>query len=175
MNKQLALVLGQICGEAMDNVYMIGICLQQLVFTTHNILEMSKIKEGKFVPNIKKINFKKQLNYFVEYFKQDMEHRQIRFTNTLDETLQSRYIMIDEARLSLVLYNLISNSVKYTQDGEVSVSAKVITLEEKEELSKLNNLKNQSSRSNLNQSSSFDHEYDKSFSEVDDVASNHSK
>jgi hypothetical protein len=37
------LILG-INEMADKNVQMIGICLQQLVFTTHNILEMSKIK-----------------------------------------------------------------------------------------------------------------------------------
>ena len=35
-----------------ENVHMIGICLQQLVFTTHNILEMSKIKQRKFKKNL---------------------------------------------------------------------------------------------------------------------------
>lgn len=35
---------------------MIGICLQQLAFTTHNILEMSKIRQNKFKPNYKPVN-----------------------------------------------------------------------------------------------------------------------
>ena len=30
--------------QGKESVRMVGICLQQLVFTTHNILEMSKIK-----------------------------------------------------------------------------------------------------------------------------------
>jgi signal transduction histidine kinase len=58
---------------------MVGIVLQQLVFTTHNILEMSKIKQGKFKPNIKSINLKERINNIINFFKDDMVYREITF------------------------------------------------------------------------------------------------
>jgi len=47
---------------AQKNVLMIGICLQQLVFTTQNIFEMSKIRKNKFSQNLKEINVAEKLN-----------------------------------------------------------------------------------------------------------------
>lgn len=35
-------------------------------------------------------------------------------------------ILIDDARFSIVLYNLISNSVKHTYGGQIKVSVKVL-------------------------------------------------
>lgn len=35
-------------------------------------------------------------------------------------------IVIDEARFSIVLYNLISNSVKFTTGGTLKVSIKIL-------------------------------------------------
>lgn len=35
-------------------------------------------------------------------------------------------ISVDDARLSIVLYNIISNSVKFTNGGQIKVSAKIL-------------------------------------------------
>lgn len=44
LTKSMSDIIVGINELADKNVQMIGICLQQLVFTTHNILEMSKIR-----------------------------------------------------------------------------------------------------------------------------------
>jgi hypothetical protein len=52
---------------AEKNVQMIGICLQQLVFTTHNILEMSKIRQGRFKQNTKPVNISEKLDCIFDF------------------------------------------------------------------------------------------------------------
>ena len=123
------LILG-INDMADKNVQMIGICLQQLVFTTHNILEMSKIKQGRFMANNKPINVtEKTLNIF-EFFKDDMKFRETEYELKIQEKIKTFQVNIDDSRFSIVLYNLISNGVKHTSGGCIKVSIKIINYEE---------------------------------------------
>lgn len=109
---------------------MIGVCLQQLVFTTHNILEMSKIRQNKFKPNYKAMNLIERLNTIQNFFKDDMVYRQISYESDVQPLLEKIYLIGDESRFSIVLYNIFSNSIKHTTGGQVKVIAKLMTAEE---------------------------------------------
>lgn len=58
-------------------MHMMGVCLQQLVFTTHNILEMSKIKIGKFKSTIQEISLMDMIENIIDIFRDDMKFREI--------------------------------------------------------------------------------------------------
>ena len=105
---------------------MIGVCLQQLVFTTHNFLEMAKIRQQKFQPEMKAVYLSDRLNSFMDFFQDDMNYRQIEFTYNIDETLKTHLVLMDETRFSIVFYNLFSNSVKHTNQGKILIDAKII-------------------------------------------------
>ena len=64
---------------------MIGVCLQQLVFTVHNILEMSKIRQGRFKATKKEINIIEKLECILDFFKDDMKYREIDYNIKIDE------------------------------------------------------------------------------------------
>ena len=55
---------------------MIGQCLQQLVFTTHNILEMSKIRERQFKENKNEVKVSEQLDQIFDFFREDIRFRE---------------------------------------------------------------------------------------------------
>jgi len=130
LNKSMSDIITGVNELAEQNVHMIGICLQQLVFTTHNILEMSKIKQGKFKPNVKEVKLGERLDNIYEFFRDDMRYREIQFKVRISKELRRHFIFIDEGRLSIILYNLFSNSVKHTTGGYIKISAKLISLEE---------------------------------------------
>lgn len=62
LNKTMGELIEGQNSVAEQNGQMIGQCLQQLVFTSHNILEMSKIRQGKFVFNEQEISIPEKLN-----------------------------------------------------------------------------------------------------------------
>ena len=126
LNKSISEILSGVNDMAETNVHMIGICLQQLVFTTHNILEMSKIRQGKFKSTIKEINLKERLQNIYEFFRDDMLYRDIKFKVEMQSKLKKNTISLDEARLQIILYNLFSNSVKHTTDGSITLTCKII-------------------------------------------------
>ncbi len=111
---------------AEKNVQMIGICLQQLVFTTHNILEMSKIRQGRFKANTKPTDIHEKLDCIFDFFKDDMKFREIDNEIKCEDQVKNFMIVLDDPRFSIVLYNLISNSVKHTNGGHIKVSVKVL-------------------------------------------------
>jgi hypothetical protein len=111
---------------AEKNVQMIGICLQQLVFTTHNILEMSKIRQGRFKQNTKPVNISEKLDCIFDFFKDDMKFREIDHEVKCEEQVKNFMIILDDPRFSIVLYNLISNGVKHTNGGHIKVSVKIL-------------------------------------------------
>lgn len=52
-----------------------GVCLKQLEFTTHNILEMSKIRQGRFRLNEKEIDINEKIDNVIDIFRDDMRLR----------------------------------------------------------------------------------------------------
>ena len=77
------------------------------MFTTHNILEMSRIRQGKFKTNLKEIKISEKLETISKYFKDDFDFREIDFELKIEDRLKNMNIIIDEVRFGIVLYNLI--------------------------------------------------------------------
>ena len=87
---------------------------------------MSKIRQNKFKPTKKEIDVSEKLESIFDFFKDDLRFREIDFNIKIEDQLQQQMIFIDEARFNIVLYNLISNSVKHTTGGIIKVSIKVL-------------------------------------------------
>lgn len=126
LNKSLSNLVKGKNQAAEYNSQMISQCLQQLVFTSHNILEMSKIRQGKFVQNEVEVNIHEKLEQLFSFFKDDMSYREIEYEIQIVEKLQKYYVMVDDYKFTIVLYNLISNSVKHTNGGHIKVSIKLL-------------------------------------------------
>ena len=87
---------------------------------------MSKIKQNKFKPNYKEVKVAEKLDYIFDFFKDDIRYREIEYEVKIQERLNNHLISIDDARLGIVLYNIISNAVKFTNGGQIKVSAKIL-------------------------------------------------
>ena len=98
---------------------MMGVCLQQLVFTTHNILEMSKIKISKFKSTVQQISLTDIIENIFDIFRDDMKFREIKYNLDFEDELRNFQIKVDDSRLSIILYNIISNSVKHSSGGTI--------------------------------------------------------
>lgn len=130
LNKNMSTIVEIQTEQSMKVMQMMGICLQQLVFTIHSIIELSKIRIGKFQPMIKEVNFPKLIQYLTHIFVEDLRFRDIHLYYELDDTLETTMIKTDETRLSIIFFNVVANSVKSTSSGTVEVTAKIIGQEE---------------------------------------------
>lgn len=70
------------------------------------------------------------MDQIFDFFKEDMKFRQIEYEVKKDTNLENKHVLIDDLRFGIVLYNLISNSVKHTNGGNIKVSIKLLNQEQ---------------------------------------------
>src|SRR3977135_1570262 len=95
-------------------------CGDDLIQLINDILDLSKIESGFITANISPVRFA-EITAFVETtFKPISEARHLRFTIETDINLPSS-METDVQRLNQILKNLLSNSFKFTEKGEVKL------------------------------------------------------
>jgi signal transduction histidine kinase/HAMP domain-containing protein/CheY-like chemotaxis protein len=93
-------------------------CGDDLIQLINDILDLSKIESGFITANISPVRFS-EIGAFVETtFKPISEARHLRFSIDIDPKLPTS-IETDIQRLNQILKNLLSNSFKFTEKGEV--------------------------------------------------------
>ena len=58
-----------------------------------------------------------------------MKYKEIEYEVKKDPKLEKKHVRIDDFRFGIVLYNLVSNSVKHTNGGHIKVSIKLLDQE----------------------------------------------
>ena len=93
---------------------------EHLLSLINNILDLNKLEANKV--NIEKTTFslKKRINDVIIVLKKTAEDRKNSLTLVYDESIPKK-IIGDPLKLSQVLINLIGNSIKFTQNGEVTI------------------------------------------------------
>jgi len=95
-------------------------CGDDLLQLINDILDLSKIESGFISANISNIYFS-EISTFVETtFKPLSEAKNLKFKIDMDPTLPQS-IDTDSQRLNQILKNLLSNSFKFTEKGEVKL------------------------------------------------------
>ena len=97
---------------------------EHLLSLINDILEMSKIEAGQITLNEKDFDLHSLLQNIQEMFCLKVQNKGLKFVLELDSHLP-QYISTDEAKLRQVLINLIGNAVKFTEKGEITLSASV--------------------------------------------------
>ena len=108
--------------EYLDTAIKSGNSLLTII---NDILDFSKIEAGKISIREKTFDPRGLFNSLLSSMKSLVIERAIRFKLDIDENVP-KAIISDPVRLRQVLSNLIVNSIKFTVEGEISVSLKVI-------------------------------------------------
>lgn len=83
-----------------------------------DIIDLDKIDSKRIELNIQPCDFHSLLNDFYNFGTLMSEQKGLKFSLKLDDNLPN-WLYLDRARLSQILWNLISNAVKFTDKGEV--------------------------------------------------------
>ena len=111
--------------EHQQNVSIITRSGEHLLTLINNILDLSKIEAGKTTLNLKCFDFYRLLSDLEDMFRLKAEDKRLQL---LFEHLPDvpRYVETDEVKLRQVLINLISNAIKFTDEGGISLRVKAI-------------------------------------------------
>jgi PAS domain S-box-containing protein len=107
---------------------------RSLLGVINDILDISKIEAGKF--NIVRTpgNLREIINMVHGLLKFNADEKDIKFTLQIDKDVPEA-LMVDSLRLNQILMNLLSNSIKFTSHGYVTL--KVLVLQKLNEKVKL--------------------------------------
>jgi PAS domain S-box-containing protein len=109
-----------------ENVSIITRSGEHLLTLINSVLDLSKIEAGRTTLNETNFDLYRLLDDLEDMFqaKADDKGLQLVFDRTADVP---QYIRTDQVKLRQVLINLISNALKFTQEGGVALKVKTLT------------------------------------------------
>jgi len=95
---------------------------RHLLQLINDVLDVSKIESGKIELQLRELDLKLLIESVIPTFEPMIKQKRITFRIDLDENLPQVYG--DEDKVRQIFINLLSNSVKFTQHGGITISAK---------------------------------------------------
>ncbi|SOE20237.1 PAS domain S-box-containing protein [Spirosomataceae bacterium TFI 002] len=109
-----------------DYVKNINTAGANLLNIINDILDISKIESGQLVIESNPINIKSTLKHVYDLLNAKATEKRLEFNLFLDADMPAM-VMGDQGRINQILMNLAGNSIKFTEQGEVSISVKKLT------------------------------------------------
>lgn len=91
-----------------------------LLSIVNDILDFSKLEANKMKLELRSLEIRPVLNKVIETYSHMAEEKGLKLSLEIDHNV-ARVYKLDEVKLGQVLGNLISNSIKYTDQGEITV------------------------------------------------------
>lgn len=98
-----------------------------LLTLINDILDINKLESGKFELEHAPFDLERLLNGIVQGMMFKVEEKGLQFNTHVDEGIKGKRFFGDSARLSQVIYNLVGNAIKFTEKGQVSLRAGVVS------------------------------------------------
>ncbi|WP_456312338.1 ATP-binding protein [Pseudomonas shirazensis] len=119
-------LLAQTRLDAVQRHYIdsVQIAEENLLIIVNDILDLSKIESGNLTIEAQPFNLKNTLKHVYDLLKVKVP-KDIEFNLFLDADMPETVIG-DQGRLNQILVNLTGNALKFTQEGEVTVSVKKV-------------------------------------------------
>lgn len=111
--------------ENKENLNIIVRSGEHLLSLINDVLDLSKIEAGKITLNENSFNFQDVLASLKSMLQMKATEKNLRLNFDLNDNLPN-LIIADEAKLKQVLLNLLSNSLKFTKHGGVTLHVELI-------------------------------------------------
>jgi two-component system sensor histidine kinase EvgS len=98
----------------------------------NDILDLSKIEAGKLDLQYEPVNLFSLMNEVGQIFEHKTQQKKIDFILEIDPSIP-KVIFVDDIRLRQILFNLVGNAFKFTDEGFVKLSVKKIISEKENE------------------------------------------
>lgn len=114
-------VSGQLPENANKQLSFIIASGERLTKLVNEILDFSKLKYDSIKLDIKPVHVHQVLNLVIAIMNPLLTDKNIRLINNIDDALPP--VRADQNRLQQMLHNLLDNAIKYTDEGEIIISA----------------------------------------------------
>ncbi|RAJ12592.1 PAS domain-containing hybrid sensor histidine kinase/response regulator [Arenibacter echinorum] len=115
--------------EQLENLSTLKHSSEHLLCLVNDILDFNKIASGQLELEERDFSLNQVLNGLRSIFHNTAKEKDIRLLIKKDTSLPKTFIG-DSTRLSQILTNLVSNAIKFTEEGKVMVDIEVLEVEE---------------------------------------------
>lgn len=95
---------------------------RNLLNLLNDILDLSKIESGKLNIDFHPMNYQEVINDIKLVFQQKVDEKGLSMKITTDSTVPE-FIFMDELRFYQIIFNLVSNAIKFTSTGYIHILA----------------------------------------------------
>ncbi|MCB1180099.1 MAG: response regulator, partial [Leptospiraceae bacterium] len=117
-------VAGEQSTKAKENLSLIVSSGKRLSNLINDILDFSKLRHKDIQINQKPIDLYSVVNLVLKTSEVLIKNKDLKLINNIPKENPALYA--DENRIQQILYNIIGNSIKFTEEGEIKVSAEVL-------------------------------------------------
>ncbi|WP_158849613.1 ATP-binding protein [Algibacter sp. L1A34] len=131
INGVTQLILGREIDEVPNKKYfeILDYCNNNMLLLVNDMLDIHKIESGRFeLFNEPKVLYDFLTKITIPFIGK-AEEKNLELSSFIDSKLKGVVVNIDEKRFAQVIYNLISNAIKFTEQGRITFSAEVIDLD----------------------------------------------
>ena len=118
---------GKLTEIQIQNLGMISKSGHRLSHLVNDILDFSKLQHKNIELQQKPVNISSLIQTISNINKSIIEDKKIELINTVPQTFVPAFV--DENRLEQILYNLIGNAIKFTENGKIEISAKLVSID----------------------------------------------
>lgn len=116
-------LLTELTSEQKENLLIAKSCSESLLRIINDVLDFSKMEAGKLLLESISFDLQETIENIIKTHAVKAEEKGLDFSYMLSSNIP-RYIIGDPTRLRQVLHNLVSNAIKFTQEGGVTLMAK---------------------------------------------------
>jgi PAS domain S-box-containing protein len=102
---------------------------QRMLRILNDLIDISKIEAGETALNIEAFDLEESMAGFYEFFLPEARKQGLELNYSTDIPSNQSIVQTDKTKVSQIFSNLISNALKYTDEGSVNFSCKVINEE----------------------------------------------
>jgi signal transduction histidine kinase/CheY-like chemotaxis protein/HPt (histidine-containing phosphotransfer) domain-containing protein len=113
--------------EYVQNIHSAG---ENLLVLVNDILDLSKIEAGMMQLEESRFSMQSLISSVSSMFAEKLKEKDIQFSVEFDQNIPD-ILSGDAVRLTQILVNLISNAVKFTEQGEIKIKAGLISTSNK--------------------------------------------
>ncbi|AFM05908.1 signal transduction histidine kinase [Bernardetia litoralis DSM 6794] len=112
-------------GEMAENIEILEFSAQNLLSLINSVLDISKMEAGKMAFEQAEFDLPILIQNTVEIFKARAEEKNIFLRSNIDKNIP-KSLLGDSTRLSQILNNLIGNAIKFTDEGTVTITVRLL-------------------------------------------------
>jgi len=91
-----------------------------IIMLIDDILDISKIEAGKLNLQFKSVSLYEVVKDIKQMFAMKVSQKHLEFITEIDKDIP-KFLILDEIRIKQILTNLVSNAIKYTNEGHIKI------------------------------------------------------